>query len=339
MRLLYLMNIIVGSIMFLAPLGAQRMEPLGGPDIDAALSGLKSEDVQTRMAAYYGLMEPFGGDQPGFPSFLLKRSPGAPDRVKSALIELLQTEVVLKRKFRYDPRSEPEPYAEYTLDLSDAVGKLRDPRAAKVLLDALVVMPSRGAEEGLAEICPAAVDVLIEALPDPEYTRNAILSLGDCLTRPAELRANPAVASKIRSALVAALDHQDWSIRNSAAFVLHPLRQDPQVRSKMEMVARTDQHVNRTSQTAGPLNRFTVRDTAQHSLDAPTSGDFFVSRVPGTLECRIQSGAETPIGEPMFGPHDKWHATDAMCKHVDPAGKDPTMCWLVTPRNACSEVQ
>ncbi len=167
--------------------------------------------------------------------------------------------------------------------------------------------------------------------------RQAITALGWCLQRPALMRANPDVEAKIRSELLADLDDPDWSIRSHAVDALIPLRADPEVRAKLQILAATDPYVTSEFSPPGrPAARFIVRDGTS-SILASDAFSFYVTRTAETRSCRIQPASETPIGQQIIGPETQNFVKRMMCSHYDPTGVDPQSCWLVEPVNACTQ--
>ncbi len=64
------------------------------------------------------------------------------------------------------------------------------------------------------------------------------------------MRANPDVAAKVRAELLADLDDPDWSVRDRAVVAMIPVRKDPEVRAKVQIVADTDPNI--TSEGSPP---------------------------------------------------------------------------------------
>jgi hypothetical protein len=297
---------------------AQRKQPES--PIDAALRDLSSQDTCER-----GLVELLAqsGIQVGSPgsriSNLLRTHPQQAERIRTTLIAWLEKdgEDYARQVQAGQPLSVD---AESWMFLTDAVAGLRDPRAVKGLVLALGV----GSIDGLADICPSAVDAIIERIHQPDLDaggiasgdrRQAVTTLGWCLQRPAMMRANPGVLAKIRRELLADLSNPDSSIRGRAAEALFALRTDPEVRAKLQ---------------ADPYLISLFRTLSSEAFS------FYVTRSPGTRVCRIQQASEAPVEEQFIGPGSKDALEPLMCRRYDPTGQDPSLCWKVEPANVCS---
>ncbi len=298
---------------------AQREQPES--PIDAALRDLSSQDTRER-----GLTELLAqsGIRVGSPSVLirdlLRTHPQQAERIRTTLIAWLekQGEDYVRQVQAGQPISVD---AESWMFLTDAVAGLRDPRAVKGLVLALGV----GSIEGLADICPSAVDAIIERIHQPDLDagdiasgdrRQAVTTLGWCLQRPAMMRANPGVLAKIRSELLADLSNPDSSIRGHAAEALSALRTDPEVRAKLQ---------------ADP---YLIAEFRALSSD---TFSFYVTRSTEARVCRIQQASEAPVEEQFIGPDSKDALKPLMCRRYDPTGQDPSLCWHVVPANVCSQ--
>jgi hypothetical protein len=297
---------------------AQREQPES--PIDAALRDLSSQDTRER-----GLTELLAqsGIRVGSPgariSNLLRTHPQQAERIRTTLIAWLEKdgEDYARQVQAGQPLSVD---AESWMFLTDAVAGLRDPRAVKGLVLALGV----GSIEGLADICPSAVDAIIERIHQPDLEggiasgdrRQAVATLGWCLQRPAMMRANPGVLAKIRRELLADFSNPDWGIRNHAAEALSALRTDPEVRAKLQ---------------ADPYLISLFRALSSDAFS------FYVTRSTEARVCRIQQASEAPVEEQFIGPDSKDALKPLMCRRYDPTGQDPSLCWHVVPANVCSQ--
>jgi len=151
------------------------------------------------------------------------------------------------------------------------------------------------------------------------------------------MQANPAVAAKIRSALLSLMGDPDPIVRGSAADALSPLRTDPEVRARLRAMATSDPYLSSDYRTKEGLPRYIVRETADRALNPPDAFSFYITRSPDTRACRIQPASEKPIGELYMGPERQLVLRPRMCGHYDPTGLDPQSCWLVEPFNVCTQ--
>jgi hypothetical protein len=315
--------------------------------VDAALQDLTSEDRRTRDLALSALLAQ-SGIEVGSPgpmrvrmNGLMRTHPQQAERIKIALIAALEKQGT--DHIRLIQESQPvSEDGESWMFLADVVAGLQDPRAVKGLLLALPA----GSIEGLADICPSAVDAIIVRIHEPDlysegiaegYRRQAVTALGWCLQRPAMMRAHPNVLAKIRRELLADLSDPDRSIRGHAVEALSALRTDPEVRAKLQAVATTDPYV--TSEFSTPIKpgpRYIVRDGASFVLTSDAFS-FYVTRTSDTRVCRIQQVSEALVEEQFIGPESNAMLKPSMCRHYDPTGQDPSLCWKVEPANACSQ--
>jgi HEAT repeat protein len=292
--------------------------------VDAALAGLASQDLDTRDRALSALLAQ-SGIKIGSPSpmratmsNLLRTYPQQAERIRTTLIAALERQgadyvrlIQAGQPFSQD--------AESWMFLTDAVAGLQDPRATKGLVLALGV----GSIDGLADICPSAVDAIIERIHQPDLylagvavgdRRQAVTALGWCLQRPAMMRASPHVLAKIRRELLADLNDPDWSVRDHAADALSALRTDPEVRAKLQ------------------ANPYFASEFSTLSSDAFS---FYVTRASDTRVCRIQQASQALVEEQFIGPESIDNLNPRMCSHYDRTGQDPSLCWKVEPANAC----
>jgi len=314
--------------------------------IDSALRRMASADLEVRIQAFYDLSGGFRantGDMGDGVTKLLHAHPERAEKIKLALIGALEDASAIVEALEKRGKSFDENVSEYLVNSIWAVGTLRDPRAVKALLGG--VGTGGMAANFLADLFPCAVDALIERSHEAPRTwkgvefddRPAALSiLKLCLTRQALMRAYPEAVAKVQKALLAALDSPEEAIREWAAAGLSVFRKEPEVRSKLSALASSDPYVNSSERIAKGGARFPVRQAAARALATPNAADlYYVMRTADTGECRVQRGAEPPVGEPYIGPVQD--AKHQMCTHYDPASKDPYLCWRVYPRNACTQ--
>jgi hypothetical protein len=341
-----LVSSVVAAVAAAAAL-AQRPAP-----IDTAIQDLASQDLPTRGRGITAMLAQSGVDAHGASAMrvavvnLLHNHPERAERIRTALIAALEQMGAESQRLIDEPEAptatrEPnEGFSELLSELTDAVSALRDARAVRGLILALPY--SIGA---LVDICPDAVDAVIQRSHEPDlymggnplgYRWQSVRVLGWCLQRPAVMLANPAVESKIRSALLADLDDPEWQVRLVAAEVLSSLRTDPEVRAKLQSIAASDPYSGPDGLTQGGT-AFRVRETADRALNPPDAFSFYVTRSPGTRSCRVQPASEAPTGELFIGPERANVVRPTMCSHYDPTGLDPQSCWLVEPANACGQ--
>ncbi len=326
------------GICLLAAQADQRESP-----VDAKLYALSSPDLRTRDLALTTLLAQNGIVAKG-PSTtqarvggLLRTHPQQAERIKTALIAALE-----KAGKEYDAlvrsdRQVPEDLAEWCNTLSDAVSALRDPRAASALF-------MTGNLDGVADICPSAVDRIIEWVHAPErYSRAApehasafaVRTLGFCLLRPAMIRANPDLVAKIKRELLADLNPPDWTVVEVAAESLRPLAKDPEVRAKLQRISALDPYHGQ-EMLRERLKWSRVRDRANWSLEPPDEVSYYATRTPDSRVCQVRPTSQTSIQEALFGPATADWVRRNMCDHYDPTGHDASLCWKVEPANACN---
>ena len=324
---------------------AQRPSP-----VDAALQDLASQDLPPRGRGITAMLAQSGVDVHGASATrvavvnLLHNHPERAERIRTTLIAALEQMGAESQRLIGQPEAlaatrEPnEGFSELLSELTDAVSALRDPRAVKGLILALPYSIA-----GLVDVCPDAVDAVIQRSHEPDlylegnpvgYRWQSVRVLGSCLQRPAMMLANPAVGSKIRSALMAELNDPEWQVRLVAAEVLSPLRTDPEVRAKLQSIAASDPYSGPDGLTQGGT-AFRVREAAARALNPPDAFSFYVTRSLDTRSCRVQPASEAPAGELFIGPERTTVVRPTMCSHYDPTGLDPQSCWLVEPLNVC----
>jgi hypothetical protein len=338
-------QLIPAAIICLATTGLAQPEQQESR-VDAALTDLASgarDRGLTALLAQSGIPVGTPASMKVTMNNLLRTHPQQAERIKTTLIAALEAQgAEQERSIREAQEPLSEAFYESWLFLTDAVGGLQDPRAVKGLLLAL----SAGSIAGLADICPSAVDAIIKRIHEPDLylagvavgdQRQAVTALGWCLQRPAMMRANPDVLAKIRRELLADLSDPDRSIRGHAVEALSALRTDPEVRAKLQTVAATDPYV--TSELSTPVRpgpRYIVRDGASFALNSDALS-FYVTRTSDTRVCRIQQASDALVEEQFIGPESKTMLKPSMCRHYDPTGQDPSLCWKVEPANACSQ--
>jgi hypothetical protein len=322
-----------------------RAQP--APSIDSELQRLTSRQLDARREAFYSLIAPYnssGRADLAVAGLLAAHSKQA-DQIKVALFSALERESAFSASFEERGEALPEALVDYCYDLVRAVGSLRDRRALKSLLAA----ESTGAgvdPDFVADLCPDAIDAIIDQWHQPDryfegiqlhIPGRAIVALGECLKRPASIGSRPDAVAKIRAVLLAVVDSADPGYRRAAVEGLFPLRNDAEVRAKLELVAGSDPFL-------GPIRRnesqprFLIRDVAARILKTP-EGDksWYVIKTAETQQCRVQELSDPVVGELYLGPFPKEEDTKAsMCNHLDPSAQNPSLCWRVAPTNACT---
>jgi hypothetical protein len=196
----------------------------------------------------------------------------------------------------------------------------------------LLALPAGGIE-GLADICPSAVDAIIERIHEPDlyskgiaegYRRQAVTALGWCLQRPAMMRANPAVLAKIRRELLAELGDPDCTILGSAMEAVSYLKADPEIRARLQIMANKPD-------LSCYLGYFASRILSSDEYS------FFVTRTPDTGVCRLQPKSQARAEDQILRPDIIAVLKPWMCSHYDPTGQDPSLCWKVEPVTTCSQ--
>ena len=268
---------------------------------------------------------------------LLRKYPQQAEGIRTSLIGALEKVGAEYEALIRAGQQVPEDLAEYSNALTDAVSALRDPRSASALL-------TTGGMEGLADICPSAVDLIIERAHAPEiYWQGlpqhinafAVRTLGFCLERPAMMRANPELESKIKRELLTDLESRDSSVREVAAEVLVPLRKDPEVNAKLQRVAALDPHYGPDGVTPEGM-AYGVREAARQALTPPDGLSYYVTRRPDTGACQVRPSSQALLPEAIVGPESADLVRRVMCSHYDPVSQDPTLCRKIEPANACS---
>jgi hypothetical protein len=298
--------------------------------LDPQLQGLSSPDIRTRDRALYALLNQ-NGIAANAPSTtqarvggLLRTHPQQAGRIKTALIAALEKAAEEYEALVKNDRQVPDDLAEWCNALSDTVSALRDPRAASALF-------RTGNLEGVADICPSAIDRIIGW----GANASAVRTLGFCLLGPAMIRANPALEAKIKRQLLADLDSSDWTLLEVAAESLRPLGKDPEVRAKLQRIAARDPYHGPQMLREG-LKWSRVRERAKWSLDPPDAFSYYATRTSDSRVCQVRPASQTNVQEALFGPETADFVRRNMCDHYDPTGHDASLCWKVEPANACN---
>ena len=170
-----------------------------------------------------------------------------------------------------------------------------------------------------------------------KYRGLAVGTLGDCLKRPAMMSATPGLSAKIRMELFADLDDPDWNIRGAAMDGLRPFYKDREVQQKLNSMAQSDPYFTIEMPDSPGTNRYLLREFARRALNPSMQELYIVTRVSTNNLCRVQHTSEFLIGEPFIGPETAEFVKRIMCDHYDPTGQDPSLCWRITPANACAQ--
>jgi hypothetical protein len=176
---------------------------------------------------------------------LLRAHPERAERIKLALFEAVRDARATVAAFESRGENFDENISEYLVNSITALVILRDARAIPALLSG---PGSAGMNpDFLADLCPEAVDAVIEKLRAPVRLSEraaAFIVLRQCTTRQALMRAHPDVLGKVRKALLAGLDDGDGNTRAEAAYALSTFRNDPEVRAKLSRLGATDPHIS-----------------------------------------------------------------------------------------------
>jgi hypothetical protein len=269
---------------------------------------------------------------------LLVSHPEDAERIKTGLIAALESAGAEYEKLMREDQDLPEAFSDYSKMLADTVSFLQDPRSASALL-------MIGDLEGVADICPSAVDAIIQRSHEPELSWRgaslhthafAVRALSYCLQRPTLMRANVGLESKIKRELLTDLDSSDWSVRVVAAEALSPLTADLDVRAKLQRVAASDPYIGPDGATNGGV-AFRVREMAARTLNPPDALLYYVARTSNSRVCRVQHASQAVTDERFIGPETADFVRRIMCSHYDPTSQDPSLCWKVEPANTCSQ--
>jgi hypothetical protein len=315
--------------------------------IESALRGLAAPEPEARSEAFRALVAPFNSS--GKPEIavaqLLAAHPQQADQIKIALFAALERESAYSESLVSSGQSLSEDLLYYCDALGQAVGALRDQRALKGLLAAQGTV---GIDpEFVGDLCPDAVDAIIDKARQPEryfqgeplhVPGRAIVALGYCLKRAASMRSQPDAITKIRSVLMAGLDNPDTGYRQAAVRALFPLRNDPGVRAKLELVAGSDPFLGPV-QPRESQPKFWIREDAARILRPPDGDEsWYVTKAAEARRCRVQEASVASAGELYIGPFPKAdEAKHSMCNHVDPGTRNPSLCWKVEPANTCTK--
>lgn len=318
--------------------------------VGSIVAALADPIPEARSRAFYQLIKPFygpgGADTETAVARLLKAYPAQADTIKLALFDALERESVLSTRLEEEGQQLTEDLVNYEEDLGRATGSLRDLRALRGLLAAQ--RTGGGIDpEYLADLCPSAAEAIIAQIHQPERIwrgsslhihARAVGALGECLKRASALSARPDVMPKIRSELIAALNHPDSGARQAALEGLFPLRNEPEIRAKLELLAISDPYVGPPHRNEA-RGRYWLREQATRIV-RPPDGDkaYFVMRSPDSHECRVQEQAERALGQRYIGPFLKAESAESsLCKHVDTITLNPSLCWRTVPNDACAK--
>jgi len=308
---------------------------------------LASQEPEARRQAFYALIAPFknSGKAEIDVAELLAAYPDDAEQIRIALISALETESAYSESLERQGQPLSEGLLNYCEDLGRAVGSLRDQRALKALLAAQGT--GAGIEpEFVADLCPDAVDAIIDRARQPErffqgeplhIPGRAVVALGYCLKEVASMQSRPEAISQIRSVLLAGLDSPDTGYRQASVRALFPLRSDPEVRAKLERLAGSDPFLGPV-QPRETQPRAWIREDAAAIL-RPPAGDksWYVTKSAEAQGCQVQEGSSPTVGGLYLGPFPKQEdATRSMCNHVDPGTHNPALCFRVQPTTACS---
>ena len=315
-------------------------------DFETAETGMRSADLNIRQSAFYGLLKPHANSKGSVRSSveqLVAAHPNEREQIARALIEALELEVAHRNLARQNGEQLTETFSDYWADLMAAVSYLRDPRAVKGLLGG--VDTGGIATEGLADICPSAIDALIDVAraPNPTFRgmplgfRNgAVAALGGCLNRTELLRANPEVRAKARAALLEALDDADWTVRIAAVNGTLSFREDATVKEKLDRMAGLDPYMSPLPRLAPGTSTFAVRDAARDVLAADERTVFYLVRSADNLECRVDAQIADASLSVIMGPFpSRQSAERAACRNLDSIRIDTPACRTIAPPGVC----
>ncbi len=304
-------------------------------DLVSVLRALASGDPAMRGDGVYGLLA-FGrwdGNAPRGLSRVLRTYRDQTDIIKTTLIAALESHTRYVRDVKQGGRLLSESDSEVWANLVWMVSSLRDKRALNALLG--VIETGGMATGGLADLGVPAVDAVLALRRDPAPAKRigAVQVLGGFLTRLSEIRANPEAAAQARVAIIEATSDPDPWVRAVATESLLPLRHEPDVRARLEEIARGDPYVRQSD--TGEV-RFPVNEAAARILRTAEEDLFYVFRTPRDGACRIGRLAAVPEGIPLFGPVGSVDtARQVMCTHIDEDSVASSLCWAVQPGDAC----
>jgi hypothetical protein len=314
--------------------------------VESALKGLAAPEPEARSEAFRALIAPFNSSTEADVAVarLLAAHPEQADRIKTALFAALERESAYSESLVSNGQTMTEDLLYYCDALGQAVGSLRDQRALKGLL---AVEGTSGIDpDFVGDLCPDAIDAIIDKAHQPEryfqgeplhIPGRAIVALGECLKRPTSMRSHPDAIAKARAALLAAVDSLDFAYRQAAVEALFPLRNDSEVRTRLELVAGSDSFLGPV-QPRETRPRFWLRDEAARILK-PSDGDksWYVTKGPEARQCRVQEVSDPGVGDLYLGPFPKAEdAKRSMCNHVDRGTSNPSLCLKVEPAAACT---
>ena len=140
---------------------------------------------------------------------------------------------------------------------------------------------------------------------------------------------------KARGLLLEAMDDPDPGVRGVSIETLALMASDPLVRDRLKRASVEEPAVVPIPGHPELPGRYYHREAALRALGPPNDPQMAnVTRNSVTRECRVQAVSEVPVGEVYIGPVRQ--APQAMCGHLDTTGKDPSLCWLTVPADACA---
>jgi HEAT repeat protein len=327
------MGLLLGVSAWLVA-GASGAPPI---DIDSIVRDLTSKDAQVRGRALFDLLSSgrWQGNAPLGVDRVLKAHADKADLIKTALIFALENHNAFVEDSRRKGLALSEYDSEVWANLVWAVSHLRDPRGLNALVGA--IHTGGMATGGLADLGPPAVSAAIGRLndEDAEVRTAAVQVLGGFLTRLDSVRSNPEAADRAKAAILRALDDADAWVRRAAVRSLLPLNDVPEVRAKLQSMARQDPEIRWDIDGRA---RFPVREAAASVLTMNKVDLYYVFRSPDSGVCRIGKPPNPGEEVSLFGPFESEDVVKhVMCTHVDSTGKDPKVCWGVQPTNACQQ--
>lgn len=217
------------------PLSASSPQTLADP-----LAGLESAQSRVRIEAFYRLFDPplsFAVNAREGTLTLLRNHPEDREDIVRALVGLLSRENSL---INDSPSgSLPESYGEYHASLIWSVATLRDGRATDALLGAITT--GALASGGLVAIGVPAIPATLRAVesPDAQVRADAVMVLGEMVSKRDELGLDGTNADMIRSVVLRAVGDQENAVRVAAVLSLGAFS-DAGVRSAIQRSAIVD---------------------------------------------------------------------------------------------------
>ncbi|MGH9843601.1 MAG: HEAT repeat domain-containing protein [Blastocatellia bacterium] len=289
-----------------------------------------------RLQAFYSLLrqEPVNAAEGPFiarrtTARLLRAQAGRAERIKASLIEALARENAYVQNSERRNFQLTEAYTDYYGDLIGAVASLHDTRSLNGLLGAITT--GGMATDGLADLGAPAVEGVASRLQDRDalVREGAARALGKFLQRPQQSAQSRNAEAAAQRGLLKALDDESPFVRAAAVDSAGAIRNDPEVKRKLESMAERDQY--RSTAAAGAA--FPVRDAIKRTLAA---SDYWVMRSQGSLVCRVQAGDEALQGVKYMGPYTtRAEARKNLCSYYDDTRSDSAKCWDLYPKDAC----